>query len=423
MNDLVGGLLYLIAGILDPQPRNPALSIDFEISTGASYQQNPPEEFSIPTAVFIPPATLTVVNQKHPYYSEPSGDTRYLDLRVKESGEHRWLRTKAEIRFLHDYRRNADALGQRQGLQPFHYSKLSWHSPSGGHDRNFFSLESMSIWSRPFDSLSFELGRQPINWSTNFYFSPCDVFSPWSPADFQRFHRSGVDALRLTWEPAPMVNAEYVAAFGYVARAFDAERLNVTEEEIHSPFHAAGAQYLRFRSDFGGLAFSTQIGHGNFRKFGGGTLEADLGRGISLAFEAAQSYHDDDPGTAWHEATAGLTAQLNENWTLRSEIATAPSFPVDPILMLNPRREQRSLGALGLDWQAAALLKLGVLGLSDLERSEGLAALSASLSLSDGADLICSFQSPWRIPGHQFHTTTAFELAPLSAGLQIRWVI
>ncbi len=70
-------------------------------------------------------------------------------------------------------------------------------------------------------SFDLAVGRQPINLASTLIFTPHDVFAPFSPLDFFRAYKPGVDAIRLDyetlWEDAPVTSlrASVIAAAGF----------------------------------------------------------------------------------------------------------------------------------------------------------------------------------------------------------------
>jgi hypothetical protein len=59
-------------------------------------------------------------------------------------------------------------------------------------------------------SVSLTAGRQAIAWATTLFLSPADPFTPFNPADPFREWRTGVDAVRLRWDPGAFSELELV---------------------------------------------------------------------------------------------------------------------------------------------------------------------------------------------------------------------
>lgn len=61
------------------------------------------------------------------------------------------------------------------------------------------------------------IGRQPINLSVTFYFTPNDFFAPFAPQNFYREYKPGVDALRLEKRLADLTQVTLLGVLGYDA--------------------------------------------------------------------------------------------------------------------------------------------------------------------------------------------------------------
>jgi hypothetical protein len=406
--------------------QNDWLDLRLDSQGGLLIQSNPPTEFSYPSvdsSVFPP----KIVQSKQAFYPWPDGNAEALELR---------LLGKAGIEKF-DFHFNLDFEGQRRDRidSPFisvppldHRSRISRLGEQdadgqGSSDTWFLDLDQAFLQAKPFESLSLSIGRQPINWASNYYFSPNDLFAPFAPDDFLRIYKPGVDALRATLSLSQLSQAELVWAMGYgPARQFEGQRA-VDEPLWTLPSQRKAALLGRLHADLGGLELGGIVGWDADRDLEGLELQWELLRGWLINFEGNESRFDDDPGRFWTDVSLGLSDQFNAELNLRLEIAEEPSAPLCPACSQSLEREERPLSALGLTWQAHPLLSLGFFNLADLDRWEGLLGTNAQISISNEADLILSGEAPWRFPKERGPYATAFELAPLSLKLQLRWVL
>lgn len=399
-----------------------AFDLKLDMQIGGQIQKNPDTEFTLPRTYLGFP--LPGGGSKQRYYGiYEYGHECGADLRLLGS----FGRDSASLQF--------DLEGNFQNwensrpyflpfdLSPVHRSAFLSQNFAGNsyHESNRLEFDTLFLKLQLKESMGFSLGRQSVNWATNYYFSPNDLFSPFSPADFLRLYKPGIDCLRATWEPQMSWSFEAVASPGYKVTKMSG--VNVADEELHfKPGDEYSALFGRLHADLGATAFSVLGGSDGPQGLWGGSLERDLGKGWMAALEFNR-FTDEHKDGAWVDASLGLHAQIGPSLNARAELASNPSFPIAQFYYSVPAREQRSLAALGLDWDSQSLWKLGAYALSDLGRSEGLAGLHVQFSLADEADLSASLSSPWRLNADRPDSTTSYELAPLSLNLQIRWVI
>lgn len=393
--------------------------VHLDLLAGASGQANPPTEFSLPKLGCCPPAysESRVSFYSDEYGFKPYGQRGGLNLRLLVDWELPFGQLKANHEFLLNWAQYALPKGQAWPRLP-HRSRLLNFADNHSSTYDLVS-ETDHLYLKVQLSPKAELvvGRQPFNFSTNYYFIPNDLLSPFAPTDFLRLYKPGHDAGRLSFSLSELAQAELIALSGYSYDVFG----EVLANERWAPDLALRKAGLlgRLHADTGELALGALAGWAATRNLIGLSMECDLGDGWMLGFEGNGSAWDDDPSRLWYDASLGLSGQFGPALTARMEFASSPSFPVCPFCA-KLEREQRSLHALGLNWDSQGLWKLGLVNLSDLDRWEGLLSLNVQYSLGDESDLIVGARFPWRLPKERPFAATAFELAPLSASLSIR---
>jgi hypothetical protein len=425
--------LLLLAARAGALVKSDFFELNADLQAGASLQRNPPTEYAIGFVEFQPPSFVpTIVTRRFPYYAQENSWFAGAELRLLGSAGPDWAELKYNGIFHYD-RSHGGLETFGPPLEPHRSAQLKRAFPAGGDESVWVGLDQAYLRLRPLQPLSFSLGRQPINLATNFYLVPNDLFSPFAPNDFLRAYKPGVDAARLTWSLAPLAQLELIGAAGWRAERSSADGLNTESEQWNGEREQGRSALLaRLHADGGGLAVGAMAGWDLDRELIGADFAADLGGGWSLTFEGNGSRYFTPRGVfldrsspLLYDLAAGISCQLSPTLNARLELEQKPDLPPfpGPEGMFPLRHEIRNLGALGLDWEAHALVKAGLANFWDFERQEGLLALNLSVSLADEADLILGGNIPWRTQAPRPDYATSFELTPLSGNVQIRWVL
>jgi len=93
-------------------------------------------------------------------------------------------------------------------------SAFLWQQHDSDNTQAFLVLDSGSF-SISNVSNDLTIGRQPVNLSVTFYFTPNDFFAPFAPQHFYREYKSGVDALRYERRLADLTQLTFLAVLGY----------------------------------------------------------------------------------------------------------------------------------------------------------------------------------------------------------------
>lgn len=191
------------------------------------------------------------------------------------------------------------------------------------------------------------VGRQPINLANTMLFTPHDVFAPFSPLDFFRAYKPGVDALKIEHEmmfggPISSVRTAVIAAAGYFPT-------NLPDFDVEAELARSAL--------LGRLAISTELadifvlaGRAPWRWLAGLGAQADVGGWLLRLEHVTQAPLDGEAGFAGTMIVAGVMRSLTPDLQLMLEI-------------LGKRGEYRSDGGLLRLLQVPALDPWGANGL------------------------------------------------------------
>ena len=124
---------------------------------------------------------------------------------------------KAEINVLQNIRSTPllSIPGTRSGqLEVERSSLLFWDQYNTGNSQASLTVDTVNF-SLGNDRNELIVGRQPINMSVTFYFTPNDFFAPFAPQNFYRVYKPGVDAVRYERSLADLSQLTLVGVLGY----------------------------------------------------------------------------------------------------------------------------------------------------------------------------------------------------------------
>ncbi|MBL4607149.1 MAG: hypothetical protein JKY01_04895 [Pseudomonadales bacterium] len=98
------------------------------------------------------------------------------------------------------------------------------------------------------DGLQITLGRQAINLSSTFYFSPNDFFAPFAANTFYRIYKPGVDAFRLDKDVDQLGQFTVIYALGFQA---DSEEDGAWASSVESDQNSLLLRYSGVLGNFG----------------------------------------------------------------------------------------------------------------------------------------------------------------------------
>ncbi len=261
---------------------------------------------------------------------------------------------------------------------------LSWGERIGtGHAGLTAELDRLA-WTYHSGALDISIGRQPVNLASCLLFTPHDLFAPFSPLDFFRAYKPGVDAVRIdyAWSLSgalSSVRASFVAAAGY--RPTDLPDFDATADLQRAV--VLGRVALAWQqADIVALA-----GHAANRWVAGLAMQADLDGWLLRTEQLVQTTSQTTSQTGFSGAllAAGvqrtLTAELSvfaEAMLNYGRFDTGGSGPINPAVLtdyaqldpwgatglggwLKSKRKSTGQGAVAVNWQAHPLLNVQTL--------------------------------------------------------------
>jgi hypothetical protein len=126
---------------------------------------------------------------------------------------------RAEANILQNIRSTPTAVlpGRNAGVREVERSSLFFLQQHEGDDSQAFLALDSGVISLGGPSAELLCGRQPVNLSVTFYFTPNDFFAPFAPQDFYREYKPGVDALRFEKRLADLTQLTLLGVFGFAA--------------------------------------------------------------------------------------------------------------------------------------------------------------------------------------------------------------
>jgi hypothetical protein len=116
-----------------------------------------------------------------------------------------------------------DGLGLvRLPSESFRWEKLRWEAESRGVDHSVVvdrAVLRASLLTTSKHPVDMRFGRLPINLATTFYFTPNDLFAPFSADTFFRLYKPGVDGARVDVQLGDLSQLSVIGVLGYGVRS------------------------------------------------------------------------------------------------------------------------------------------------------------------------------------------------------------
>jgi hypothetical protein len=310
---------------------------------------------------------------------------------------------------------------------------LAWE-PKPGLALNAELLESVAVASRPLSSNSqssinrfefsaknehFEasLGRQPIDLSESYFFSPLDLFDPFDVFDLYRQYRRGEDSLRGAWLPNPALRLELIIVAGGRPLG-DLGQVSRPGYAFDGPSGAGSILgHLTWQGESGKLSL---LGgrHGNEGVFGGALQwKSEAWKWIAegvLGYELYNTYY-----SAVYSArgSLGVEQRLSPAWSWRFE--THNDLYAYYVSNGSFGGEFHPQSVLGLSYQAGPKLSLRPALLINGIGPDGLARISGLYTLSEQTDLQLDLGAPIDLNDSEF-SYTGDGVSPYYLKLELR---
>ena len=275
------------------------------------------------------------------------------------------------------------------------------------------------------DALNVVAGRQPVNFGQNFYFSPLDLFQPFTPQTTYRDFRPGVDALRATLSTGRFSEVEAVAVAGY---APGPEGTNATSQslQLEGP---QGEGSLLLRAQSGGDDWMVTALGGRFSTWSVGGASVQLeGLGSSWTLESLESVPLSDLSSlpVQDQSTLGWTRQWNSAVNTRVELSwqgnlvlkSNPNSPYWP----GPLDTSRGLAAASATWRVSPLWTLTPILIWFGDDRQVLGMLDSAWSTGENSTLHVILEEPilFQAGGTPAQAPTETESLPGALSLDYR---
>ncbi len=275
------------------------------------------------------------------------------------------------------------------------------------------AVDQLSLsWSN--ETTTLRVGRQPINLATNYYFTPNDLFAPFSAQTFYRVYKPGVDALRLehSFGEFSQINLITVAGYGVDSQNESGWSNGIENDRIST--------IVRYTTSGFGLEWNIFSGQLSGEPIVGGGFQGELTEYIGIRSELQ---HYQIPGTSDTiiKAALGLDRRFENTIYLRGELYYngAGHDHVTQYVATNDYLANRYL-SLGISYEFTPLFNGDLLLLNNIDDRSSLIALNGLYSLADESELNFGIT----IPAGEKPTVTAIKSEygslPVTLSFEIR---
>jgi hypothetical protein len=258
--------------------------------------------------------------------------------------------------------------------------------------------------------LDLQLGRQPINLATSFYFVPNDVFAPFAAQAFFRLYKPGVDGLRMSYALGEL---SLLSLYVVAGPELELERASALVRASTVVFDELELAAL------GGRADGRFLLGGSFQ---GGLFDGWLG----LRGEGHVAIWDADrrpDAQVVGEATVNLEHRFESTLSVRAEVHYHGAGATDAV-DYRPGSQLylgRAYAAFGVGYELFALTYGEALAIVNLLDGSALTAIYVNQSLLDEAELGVSASLPLGAAPSGFALASEFGAYPASLDVQLRW--
>ncbi len=283
-------------------------------------------------------------------------------------------------------------------------------------DYNRLALDQIYLSYRLPD-IDFQLGRQPINLATAFFFSPNDLFAPFAAQSFYRIYKPGVDALRIEHDMGGLSRAGMIHVLGYsVDPGSDTGWSRGPSSERSSTLLTANFLWHQFE-------WSVMVGDHQRADLIGLALQGEWGvSGVGLRFEANRQQSDNTTA----QYTLGADYRWPNSLHLRGEFyinnigATSISeYPQTPLQQPSLPMARRYL-AFGTGYTFSPLINIDATLLGNRVDQSWLLAMNMGYSLSDEMDLSLTVTTPLDHSVPNYPLKSEYALSPTTVSIEVR---
>ncbi len=285
----------------------------------------------------------------------------------------------------------------------------SFHDSDYQHltiDQFYFSWSS--------EKTSLRIGRQPINLASNYYFTPNDLFAPFSAQTFYRTYKAGVDGLRIDHSLGEFSQLSFISVLGYQTDpASDSGWSNGIEA-------TRGSHLIRYTASRYGLEWSLFSGQLKGEIITGGGFQGELTNYIGMRSEI-QHYQQSGQTQSYIKAAFGLDRRWDNTIHLRGEAFYNGTGhdQVSEYVAGNTYLAVRYFSA-GLSYEFTPLFNGDLLLLKNIDDHSSLIALNGLYSLGDESEVNFGLSMPFGKEPTLSSIQSEFGTAPVAISLEIR---
>ncbi len=268
--------------------------------------------------------------------------------------------------------------------------------------------------------VSIMLGRFPINHTVSNFFTPNDLYAPFSAAAINRIYKPGVDAMSVSVLLGNFSSLEFVGALGYAGGCGeigggDPDAYSISFNGNCVPTWSQSSITSRISAVKWGVEWAAMGGKVAERWIAGGSLQGSVGP-VNLRAEGHAGFPDADGdgkiledndgeraiygrvaggfdiGFVWRNANIAAEYAYFSSGELRPEnyLYQLATFYPDDV----PYFGQHHLG-LTAGFQPVPILTLNAFSIVNLTDASGLAGPMLMLSISDEVDMLVGMYAPW----------------------------
>ncbi|HFE37702.1 MAG TPA: hypothetical protein ENK06_04670 [Gammaproteobacteria bacterium] len=276
-------------------------------------------------------------------------------------------------------------------------------------------LDRMALaWRR--NNIDVIAGRQAINLSTTFYFTPNDFFAPFTAQTFYRVYKPGVDAMRLELGLGEFSQLSLMTVLGYQKSQ---------DSWGKRPDIERSSSLIRWSNVYADMEVAFLAGRVTERNILGFSMQGELFDWLGLRLEGHHADFSSKDGT-YQRVSVGIEHRWENTLELRLEVfyngmgADKVSAYQAERLTGTPQYLAQYYTAFGAGYEITPLLLAQVLAVSNWLDQSHLFAANAVYSLSDESEMAVYIVLPNGKTPDENRIKSEFGAYPISATLEFR---
>ncbi|MDX8395136.1 MAG: hypothetical protein R8K22_01840 [Mariprofundaceae bacterium] len=273
------------------------------------------------------------------------------------------------------------------------------------------------------DNLNVKIGRQPVNLTSTFFFTPNDFFAPFSAQTFYRSYKPGVDAARADIQLGEFAQLSLISVLGY-------QQSNSTGTGWSHHIDAARTSYLaRASMMLGDFEWAIIAGHVRKNRVLGGDIQGELFGWLGLRAEGHIGFPKDSKQKTFTEAALSLEHRWENTLSLRVEqfyhgsgVSSTNDYTTKlSILGIQNSYLAKHYTALGSSYEFTALLTGHMTVIHNGLDASNLLAFQALYSVSDEAEIVLQSNLPMGKKTKTSVIRSEFGMLPYSMNIEFRF--